>query len=68
MAMLFWTRASDTRKERKWFLLIPLACIFVGLVLAAETSAPIPKMAAVTLAAFGIFSALPTFWTPPTAI
>jgi len=37
-------------------------------VLAAETSAPVPKMAAVTLAAFGIFSALPTFWTLPTAI
>jgi MFS family permease len=68
VAMLFWTRASDARKERKWFLLIPLACIFVGLVLAAETSSPVPKMAAVTLAAFGIFSALPTFWTLPTAI
>jgi len=68
VAMLFWTRASDARKERKWFLLIPLACIFVGLVLAAQTSSPVPKMAAVTLAAFGIFSALPTFWTLPTAI
>jgi nitrate/nitrite transporter NarK len=37
-------------------------------VLASQISAPIPKMAAVTLAAFGIFSALPTFWTLPTAI
>ena len=68
IAMVFWTRWSDARQERKWFLLIPLACIFVGLMAAAEISAPIPKMAAVTLAAFGIFSALPTFWTLPTAM
>ena len=68
IAMLFWTRWSDARRERKVFLLIPLICIFVGLVAAAEISAPVPKMAAVTLAALGIFAALPVFWTPPTAI
>ncbi|VTU35979.1 MFS transporter [Variovorax sp. PBL-E5] len=67
IAMLFWTRWSDARRERKWFVLVPLACIFAGLVAAAEISAPVPKMAAVTLAAFGIFSALPVFWTLPTA-
>jgi len=68
IAMVFWTRWSDARGERKVFLLIPLACIFVGLVAAAQSSAPIPKMAAVTLAAFGIFTALPVFWTVPTAL
>lgn len=68
LAMLFWTRWSDARKERKVFLLVSLVCIFVGLVAAAMISAPIPKMAAVTLAAFGIFSALPVFWTLPTTI
>ncbi len=68
IAMLFWSRASDARRERKAFLLIPLACIFVGLVAAANIAAPVPKMAAVALAAFGIFSALPVFWTFPTAI
>jgi ACS family tartrate transporter-like MFS transporter len=68
IAMVFWTRWSDARRERKWFLLVPLICIFVGLVAAAEIAAPVPKMAAVTLAAFGIFAALPTFWTLPTAM
>jgi ACS family tartrate transporter-like MFS transporter len=68
IAMLAWTRWSDARRERTRFLLVPLACIFVGLVAAAQISSPIPKMAAVTLAAFGIFSALPVFWTLPTAI
>jgi len=67
IAMIFWTRGSDRMKERKWFVLIPLACIVAGLLIAANTAAPVPKMAAVTLAAFGIFSALPTFWTLPTA-
>jgi ACS family tartrate transporter-like MFS transporter len=68
IAMVFWTRWSDARRERKWFLLVPLACIFVGLVAAAGIDAPVPKMAAVTVAAFGIFCALPVFWTFPTAI
>ncbi|MDB5847964.1 MAG: transporter [Rhodoferax sp.] len=68
IAMVFWTRWSDARRERKWFVLVPLLCIFVGLMAAAEISSPAPKMAAVTLAAFGIFCALPTFWTLPTAI
>ena len=68
IAMVLWTRWSDARRERKWFLLVPLTCIFVGLMAAAVISAPIPKMAAVTLAAFGIFCALPVFWTFPTAI
>lgn len=67
IAMPLWTRASDLMKERKWFVLIPLACIVVGLLLAANTISPVPKMLAVTLAAFGIFAALPTFWTLPTA-
>ena len=67
IAMIFWTRGSDRMKERKWFVLIPLLCIVVGLIIAANTAAPVPKMAAVTLAALGIFCALPTFWTLPTA-
>jgi D-galactonate transporter len=68
IAMVLWTRWSDAMRERKAFLLVSLACIFVGLVAAAQTSAPMPKMAAVTLAAFGIFTALPVFWTVPTAL
>ncbi|MBS0339597.1 MAG: MFS transporter [Proteobacteria bacterium] len=68
IAMLIWTRWSDARQERKLFLLIPLACIFAGLIMAAQTAAPVPKMAWLTLAAFGIFSALPVFWTVPTAL
>lgn len=68
IAMVFWTRWSDARRERKWFLLVPLACIFIGLMAAAEISDPVAKMAALTVAAFGIFCALPMFWTLPTAI
>ncbi|MGJ7509102.1 MFS transporter [Variovorax sp. GT1P44] len=68
IAMVYWTRWSDARRERKLFLLVSLACIFLGLVAAAQLNSPIPKMAAVTLAAFGIFTALPVFWTVPTAL
>lgn len=68
IGMLFWTRWSDRRRERKAFVSISLLAIFVGLVAAAATSDPLLKMAAVTLASLGIFSALPVFWTLPTAI
>jgi MFS family permease len=67
IAMIFWTRWSDARRERTWFVNMSLVCIVVGLILAAVISDPLPKMAAVTLAAFGIFTGLPTFWTLPTA-
>ena len=66
IAMLYWTRRSDAKRERKGFLLVSLVCIFVGLVAAAMIKEPIPKMVAVTVAAVGIFSALPVFWTLPT--
>lgn len=68
MAMLVWTRWSDATRERRAPLLLSLVCIIVGLVAAAMVDAPMPKMAAVTVAAIGIFSALPVFWTLPTAL
>lgn len=68
IAMIFWTRLSDAKKERKAFMLLSMACIAAGLVGAAMTASPVPKMAFVTLASFGIFTALPVFWTLPTAI
>jgi MFS family permease len=68
IAMIFWTRLSDATKERKGFMLLSLALIAVGLVGAAMQAAPVPKMAFVTLAALGIFTALPVFWTLPTSI
>ena len=68
IAMLWWTRLSDARKERKGFVVLSLALICVGLVGAAMTSQPVPKMAFVTVASFGIFTALPVFWTLPTTI
>ena len=68
IAMVLWTRWSDAKRERKPFLLVSLVCIFAGLVAAAMLNEPVPKMAAVTVAAFGIFTALPVFWTLPTAL
>ena len=68
IGMLWWTKKSDATRERKGFVLASLVCIAAGLVGAAATAAPVPKMAFVTLASFGIFTALPVFWTLPTTI
>jgi nitrate/nitrite transporter NarK len=41
--------------------------IAVGFIAAALLTEPVLKIAAISVAAFGIFSVLPIFWTLPTA-
>ena len=64
---VFWGRSSDQRQERKGHLLIALALATLGT--AGSTLLPVAwmKMAALSVAAFGIYGALPVFWTLPTA-
>jgi ACS family tartrate transporter-like MFS transporter len=67
ISMILWSRHSDATGERKWHVVIPMATIVVGLVLAAVTEGPALKMAFLCVAGFGFFSVLPVFWTLPTA-
>jgi nitrate/nitrite transporter NarK len=50
-----------------WLTMIPYICGGIGLVLASFTDDLTLKVVAVSLASFGIFSALAVFWTLPTA-
>lgn len=62
-----WGRSSDSRGERKGHLLIALALATLGTAGATLMPSPVLKMVALSVAAFGIYGALPVFWTLPTA-
>lgn len=67
-AMFVWGRSSDRRGERVWHIAIP--CFIGGAAMIAGTAVTEPAfaLAAITVAAIGIFTALPTFWTLPSAM
>ena len=65
---ILWGMRSDARHERLRHLSIALACTAIGVGASAVLGDPLLKMIALTLGAFGVFAALPIFWTLPTAI
>jgi D-galactonate transporter len=67
IGMIFWSRNSDARGERKWHTIFPLIVIAAGLLLAAHTDDPTQKMAFLCICGFGFFAVLPVFWTLPTS-
>lgn len=67
VGMVLWSYHSDAQRERKWHAAISALMIAVGFIAAALLTEPVLKIAAISVAAFGIFSVLPIFWTLPTA-
>jgi MFS family permease len=63
VGMIVWGRHSDKRNERKLHILLPMCFAAIGLGGATLVSVPIIKLALLCLASFGVFSALPIFWT-----
>jgi nitrate/nitrite transporter NarK len=53
--------------ERRWHVAFPLFVAAAGLIAGAFLDDPVMKMIAFSIAGFGIFGALPVFWTLPTA-
>ncbi len=67
IGMVWYSRRSDHKLERKGHASVALAIAAVGLVAATLTEDPFLKMAAFSISAFGVFAVLPVFWTLPTA-
>ena len=65
--MILWSLRSDASMERSGHLAFPLAIAAIGIGASAPLDDPPLKMVALTLGAFGVFAALPVFWTFPTA-
>ena len=68
LVMYPWGRSSDQRAERVWHVALPSFLGAAGLIAGTFATQPAWAMAALIVAALGIFAALPTFWTLPTAL
>ncbi|MGS0743740.1 MFS transporter [Glaciimonas sp. GG7] len=69
VAMLLVARSADKHRERRWHAAIPAIVGSIGLLLSTVYDHnTLLAMGALTLAAVGIMSVLPTFWSLPTAV
>jgi MFS family permease len=68
VAMNLFGRSADARRERRWHLVVPAMLGAVGFVVAASfASNTIVSIAALSLAAAGVLTCAPLFWSLPTS-
>ncbi|MBR8256269.1 MFS transporter [Burkholderia ambifaria] len=65
VGMVLWGRSSDRHQERRGHALVAHGLAIGGLVAAVFVPSPIAKIAAFSVSALGLMSALPVFWTLP---
>jgi nitrate/nitrite transporter NarK len=68
IGMTWWGRRSDRLCEYRRHLLIPLALAIMSLAGSTFVGPPVLKLALLSVAAFGLFAALPIYWTVPPAV
>ncbi|WP_328807202.1 MFS transporter [Paraburkholderia elongata] len=68
IGMTWWGRRSDRLGERRFHLVMPLVLAVAGLAGSTVTDLPVLRLVLLCVAAFGVFSALPIFWTLPAAL
>lgn len=69
IAMVWWSRRSDRRRERVRHIVIASLVAAGGLAASAVLSgSPLLSVAAISLAAAGTLAILPIFWTLPSAL
>jgi len=68
IAMNLLGRSADARRERRWHLVVPALMGALGFVVAASFSDnTVVSVAALSVAAAGVLSCAPLFWSLPTA-
>jgi MFS transporter, ACS family, tartrate transporter len=67
VSIVWWSHRSDAKLERRFHTAFAIFVAAAGLIVAAFLDDPRAKMLAFSVAGFGIFGALPVFWTLPTA-
>jgi ACS family tartrate transporter-like MFS transporter len=67
VSIVLWGRRSDRKLERRFHAAFPLLVASAGIAMSTALDDPAMKMIALCIAGFGIFGALPVFWTLPTA-
>lgn len=66
VAMFLWSRHADRTGDHVWHVAIPLLVGGLAIPAALYLHHPVAVMVPVTIAAMGIFGALPVFWALPT--
>jgi D-galactonate transporter len=68
VAMNLFGRSADARRERRWHLIVPSLMGAVGFTVAASyTQNTVVALAFLSLAAAGVLTCAPLFWSLPTA-
>jgi ACS family tartrate transporter-like MFS transporter len=65
IGLVLWGYSSDRHNERRWHLIISTGLAAIGLFCAGWFSHSFWAVAAVALAAFGIYASRPSFWPMP---
>src|SRR5438874_1930699 len=65
ISIVWWGRHSDRTLERRFHLAFPLFVASAGIAISTAIDDPVMKMAALSMAGFGVFGCLPVFWTFP---
>lgn len=65
VALFLWSRDATRRGVRSWHVGLPALLGAVSIPLALYMNSPAATVAAITVTACAIFSALPTFWSIP---
>ena len=68
VGMVLMGRHSDKTGDRRWHVAGAAFAGAAGFIVSAMTKSPALALAAISLAALGIFSAMPIFWAMPTAV
>lgn len=68
VAMVLWGASSDRRQERRGHASIALALAAGGLAASVMMPSAMGKIAAFSISAIGLMSALPVFWTLPNLV
>jgi MFS family permease len=66
VGMVLWCRHSDSSKERTWHVVLAFLTAALGMYIASATHIVAISVAGFSLAALGIFSAMPLFWATTT--
>jgi D-galactonate transporter len=67
VAMILCGRSADRMRERRWHLVVPALCGAAGFILAASATNTALAIACLSLAAAGVITCAPLFWSLPTA-
>ncbi|MGY4712618.1 MFS transporter [Mycolicibacterium sp. CBM1] len=65
IAMYLWSRHADRRHEHVWHVAIPMGLGGLAIPIALYLHSPLLVMIPVSIAAMGVFSAIPSFWALP---